>query len=372
LTGGRLLDPQSGWIEMIDDLGPTVHLASIDAPGLRERLKRRQVEVVEDPSAASTLVVDESSLAIVDTSEPSVNIVGLMANSRSPLRWVDDGFGSRSARLPEIRRRFEGGGRATRAFGVLRSTTSPLALVPFDSPASSDLVRSALSVHVGGHRKRLLEIVSRSGPLGRSVFPGWLVVAHGLGRDTGFDPTGQIGYGQSTGCTRVLGEPPRYIEREADQAALVHEALVLDELADSTLAAFVPVVIRAPDRYHQQPGRRAPSLVTTIMPGRALMPRDMSDLELETWTERAARLLDELQETSANSDGTVLVHGDYWLGNLLVDGEQIVSIIDWETAHRGSRSEDRYFLGRSLTEYLDRDAAFTGRIEAAVNRVFSP
>lgn len=37
---------------------------------------------------------------------------------------------------------------------------------------------------------------------------------------------------------------------------------------------------------------------------------------------------------------TVLVHGDFRLGNLMIDESGLVAVLDWELAHRGDRRED--------------------------------
>jgi aminoglycoside phosphotransferase (APT) family kinase protein len=75
-----------------------------------------------------------------------------------------------------------------------------------------------------------------------------------------------------------------------------------------------------------------------------------------------------------------LVHGDYRLGNMLVEGEQIQAILDWELAYRGDVRFDLGYLavprnaGKHLTArsplmgafaerewFMERYAALTGR-----------
>ncbi len=48
-------------------------------------------------------------------------------------------------------------------------------------------------------------------------------------------------------------------------------------------------------------------------------------------------------------NGTVLLHGDFWLGNLLWRGEHLAAIIDWEDAMLGDPLAD---LGKSRLEVL--------------------
>ncbi len=64
--------------------------------------------------------------------------------------------------------------------------------------------------------------------------------------------------------------------------------------------------------------------------------------------------LDEMDDTTATfewafrwlathrppSSPTVLVHGDFRMGNLIVDGSRLAAVLDWELAHVGERYED--------------------------------
>ena len=109
-------------------------------------------------------------------------------------------------------------------------------------------------------------------------------------------------------------------------------------------------------------------MITTRLPGTPLAPKDLSDDRLMHWTEQAAATLALLQAATEDEDGTVLVHGDLWLGNLTVEGDDVVGVFDWELAHRGSRQEDRDFLTEGLVSYLDRDPAFAERVRRAVDR----
>jgi aminoglycoside phosphotransferase (APT) family kinase protein len=47
-----------------------------------------------------------------------------------------------------------------------------------------------------------------------------------------------------------------------------------------------------------------------------------------------------LRANAPESPTTVLVHGDFKPGNLLVDGDEVSAILDWETAHLGDPHED--------------------------------
>jgi aminoglycoside phosphotransferase (APT) family kinase protein len=47
-----------------------------------------------------------------------------------------------------------------------------------------------------------------------------------------------------------------------------------------------------------------------------------------------------LRENPPASHGVVLNHGDFRLGNFMVDGEGLVGVLDWEFAHLGDPAED--------------------------------
>jgi len=51
-----------------------------------------------------------------------------------------------------------------------------------------------------------------------------------------------------------------------------------------------------------------------------------------------------LARTRPPATGRVLVHGDFRLGNLMVDGDGLVGVLDWELAHVGDPAEDLGWL----------------------------
>jgi aminoglycoside phosphotransferase (APT) family kinase protein len=61
----------------------------------------------------------------------------------------------------------------------------------------------------------------------------------------------------------------------------------------------------------------------------------------------------------------VLNHGDYRMGNLLVDGSRLTGVLDWEIAHFGDRHEDLAFGCMAVWRFAryDRPALGLGRIE---------
>ena len=61
----------------------------------------------------------------------------------------------------------------------------------------------------------------------------------------------------------------------------------------------------------------------------------------------------------------VLVHGDYRMGNVMVDAEGLAAVLDWELAHRGDAHEDLAFGCMAVWRFgrLDRPAFGLGSLE---------
>ena len=69
---------------------------------------------------------------------------------------------------------------------------------------------------------------------------------------------------------------------------------------------------------------------------------------------------DHLPEPAA----PVLVHGDYRMGNVMVDGNGLAAVLDWELAHRGDAHEDLAFGCMSVWRFgrLDKPAFGVGSL----------
>ena len=61
----------------------------------------------------------------------------------------------------------------------------------------------------------------------------------------------------------------------------------------------------------------------------------------------------------------VLVHGDYRMGNIMVDGDGLAAVLDWELAHLGDAHEDLAFGCMTVWRFgqLDRPAFGVGSVE---------
>jgi aminoglycoside phosphotransferase (APT) family kinase protein len=76
-----------------------------------------------------------------------------------------------------------------------------------------------------------------------------------------------------------------------------------------------------------------------------------------------------LRDSLPPERGIVLSHGDFRLGNFVVDHEGIVAVLDWEYAHRGHPAEDLGWpLVRSWRFGADRRVAGTGDVEPFLDR----
>jgi Phosphotransferase enzyme family len=119
---------------------------------------------------------------------------------------------------------------------------------------------------------------------------------------------------------RLPGTPPAGVD-----AALVHMMLVLNDRLGGLLA----------DRWDVPP---VDLYLDVAGPGFCLHE------PLKTHSPRAARLLDWVHEVAQTApdldDDNDLVHLDYHPGNVLVIGNRITGVIDWDGALRGDRHFD--------------------------------
>ncbi len=368
LVAGRVTPPDlsselaTSWFEFIDDVGATIWAGELRCPALERRCARVGVRLVLDPASADTVLVSAAELELVEGLPATVTIVCLAANRLRVRPWPR---GAHHRVTPTLLPRVVSATgvddiRRGEVFGLLRSVAEPRVALSLRSPVARQLVLQALALHIRGIRLSLLRLLVGLGRFGWFAYPGWLVVAHGDGRAREPRVAGQFGYEPSTDVTRFLGEPPELIERAGPADPRAREAAALRELEATDFKRFVPRVVASAD-----PQR---GLITTRLRGVPLSPRDLSDDQLMVWTECAAATLARLQAATEHEDGTVLVHGDFWLGNVSVEDGDVVGVFDWELAHRGSRQEDREFLVDGLVGYLDRDAAFAERVRSAVAR----
>ncbi len=83
--------------------------------------------------------------------------------------------------------------------------------------------------------------------------------------------------------------------------------------------------------------------------------------------------LRRLEATRPETGAPGVVHGDFRVGNLLVDGDDLTAVLDWELAHRGDPAEDlgwlcgrawRFGGDREVGGVADLDDLLAGYVEA--------
>jgi aminoglycoside phosphotransferase (APT) family kinase protein len=126
------------------------------------------------------------------------------------------------------------------------------------------------------------------------------------------------------------------------------EAFVMERLEGETIGRRI-VRMRVPERL---PSQMAEELAKI----HALPPKKLPFLE-ETSIERLVEELDEigdphpaielglwwLRENRPEPRGPVVVHGDFRIGNLVVDEKGLVGVLDWEFAHLDDPARDLSF-----------------------------
>ena len=107
------------------------------------------------------------------------------------------------------------------------------------------------------------------------------------------------------------------------------------------------------------------------------MPRLMRDNGIEA-TPELARALAWLESNVPDvGDPPVLVHLDFGLNNMLIEGEQVSAILDWESARLGDPCDDIIVMQRELAEYISMDEFLeryrqgTGRSISAYNMAYA-
>ena len=158
----------------------------------------------------------------------------------------------------------------------------------------------------------------------------------------------EAGDGLGTGYVmrRVMGE--------------VSPAAILDAPPPSLLGDLA----RELARIHAVPLERVPAAIPLMDTGAALA--ELKARFLAYGGDRPVIALairwceDHLPEPAA----PVLVHGDYRMGNVMVDGNGLAAVLDWELAHRGDAHEDLAFGCMSVWRFgrLDKPAFGVGSL----------
>jgi aminoglycoside phosphotransferase (APT) family kinase protein len=147
----------------------------------------------------------------------------------------------------------------------------------------------------------------------------------------------------------AAGAPvPPILIADNSLAALGNPFLICDEIKGET-------IVRRIERQLGEPGRerllgQCARALAAVHRADASDPGIAHEDQLVQWRER----LDAMGDTTATFEWafrwlaahrpavspTVLVHGDYRMGNLIVDGSDLAAVLDWELVHVGEAYED--------------------------------
>jgi aminoglycoside phosphotransferase (APT) family kinase protein len=150
-------------------------------------------------------------------------------------------------------------------------------------------------------------------------------------------------------CAAAAGAPvPHIVAADNSPAALGNPYLICDAIEGETI---VPRIHRSLDeggrqRLLEQCARALAAIHRANPSGIRLSEED----QLDQWRRR----LDEMADTTATFEWafrwlashrpppspSVLVHGDFRMGNLIVDGNGLAAVLDWELVHLGAAYED--------------------------------
>lgn len=291
----------------------------------------------------------------VEALAPDGRIVVVADNRWSPLRLADRVLRRSTCapamRLPPLTRMLSTEGLAYhQVFGLLRSSSTPTSSFNVASRGAAAEVLLAAAPHFGRVRLLLLALMNglvRAGWVA-AVVPAWAVIARAQPAQARAEVVGRIGYDWSRGARILFGEPPLELEKHYETTEEADaEAMALAALTDAGLD-IGPRLLNRPT---------ARSCRITWCEGRPLSVRSLSAAQRRVWVEAAAILLQQMQESTRLPDGSVLVHHDFWLGNLLVRDGTISAVIDWGSARWGAPEVDADFLVDSLGDFCHLGAA---------------
>lgn len=218
-------------------------------------------------------------------------------------------------------------------------------------PEAADLRVSDVSRVFGGNARRAWSASATwhdaDGPHAEDL----ILLVRLPGSQVRTDPADELRH--LTGLAEQGVRAPRVWAHDADGHLFGRPAVLLQRLPGATDAvAFL----------HADPelGRaRTLDLARAAAELHAVPVSGTADPQLEHWREQfvAARLephptlgwlFDWLADRRPAPAQTVIVHGDFRVGNVLYDGPRITGLLDWEMAHLGDPAEDVAWAYRAL------------------------
>lgn len=300
---------------------------------------------------------------------PGGRLIVVADNRWSPIRLVDRAVGLSvglpGTRMGHLTQQLSANGLDhLRVFGLLRSSTDSSKALDVRSPIASTAVLLASSADLSRMSLALLGILTHRVRVGweSHVMPGWAVIASAQPETDRPAVVGRIGCEWMAGAGILLGEPPQEFEKryetpeEADTEAMALSGLVLAGLD------IGPRLLSRPS---------AQSLRMTWRQGSPLNVNSLSPAQRKHWVVAAASVLCRIQDATRRPDGSVLVHGDFWLGNVLVVDGTISTVIDWGSARWGSPTVDADFLVDSLGESCQMRQGALAELRACRDRALS-
>lgn len=369
------------WVDLID-VGPDDRVVlvggatSLCAAHLRQRTDHLVVLSGDQVRGATLAEADlvcvdgvrlrgEAVRALAGALAPGGTWVQVSDNALSPLRLLDRLRGRRGGGdlRPSPGHLVRSVERTTQRevrqlFALLRSSRRPVTAFDARSASGMRVTLAGDLTHVGGLRGLALRLAMRlPASLVARLVPGWLVVAGPAGATAPDRVIGKIANDHSDEVKIVRGDPPSQLEKHFVRSEPTAEARALVELTGSTFSL-------APELLALDGSRLRYRWLT----GRTLEIPRLSEEELLAWTDRAAAVLADLQAATRQPDGSVLVHGDYWLGNVLVEGDRICGVLDWTMSRRGPADVDRDFLVEGLVGQYHLTPRLRARLDETVAR----
>ncbi|OBB69031.1 phosphotransferase family protein [Mycobacterium sp. 852014-50255_SCH5639931] len=151
----------------------------------------------------------------------------------------------------------------------------------------------------------------------------------------------------------AAGAPvPHVLIADDSPAALGNPFLICDEIAGETIVRRIQRQLDAAGGQAARGEllRQCAQALAAIHRADTSIPGLTREDPLTQWRER----LDAMGDTTATFEwafrwlganrpepsADVLVHGDYRMGNLIVDGSRLAAVLDWELVHRGDAYDD--------------------------------
>jgi aminoglycoside phosphotransferase (APT) family kinase protein len=154
----------------------------------------------------------------------------------------------------------------------------------------------------------------------------------------------------------AAGAPvPHILVADDSPAALGNPYLICDAVAGETIVRRIQRRLDAADGHANRAGllRQCARALAGIHRADPQLPGLTHEDQLVQWRERldamndttatfewAFRWLEANRPQESQPPAAVLVHGDYRMGNLIIDGSNLAAVLDWELVHTGEAYED--------------------------------